>query len=326
VAHGLIISQTQQESKVDIVLNRRGGVPVRDQLVAQLELKILGGVIAPGERLPSVRSLARRLDVHANTVSAAYRDLESAGHVELVRGAGVFVRKGAPSALPEARGLDEMIRLALSAAFRKGYSGVEIKAAIERWLRAAPPERMVVVDPSPAMAELVAHEVRSVLPIPVSGCGLDELAREPGLLSGALALTLPYHAAAVARHVPGAAIEVLHLAFPPKDREVVMKLPAGSTVVVISHSPTVLPFASVLLRSLRGDEVHVETRLVKEPKEWRRLLPAADLVFADALAVTAVKKARPKRLREFRVLTEAALNRLQNALTVVVPRGDGHRP
>ncbi|HEX9204259.1 MAG TPA: GntR family transcriptional regulator [Vicinamibacteria bacterium] len=308
---------------MDIVLNRRGGVPVRDQLVAQLELKILGGSFVPGERLPSVRALARRLDVHANTVSAAYRDLESAGHVELRRGAGVFVRRGAPTALPEARGLDEMIRLALSAAFRKGHSGVEIKAAVERWLKAAPPERVVVVDPSPEMAELVAHEVRSVLPIPVAGCGLLDLAREPGLLSGALALTLPYHASAVTRHVAGAAVDVIHLEFPQKDREAVLDLPPGSTILVVSHSPTVLPFASVLLRTLRGDEVLVEARLARNPKEWRRLVPAADLVFADALAVEAVKKARPRRLREFRVLTQPALGRLRGVLSVVVPRGDG---
>ena len=216
-----------------------------------------------------------------------------------------------------------MIRLALSAAFRQGHTGVEIKAAVERWLKAAPPERVVVVDPSPEMADLVAHEVRSVLPIPVAGCGLLDLAREPGLLSGALALTLPYHATAVSRHVPGAAVQVIHLEFPQKDREAVLELPPGSTILVVSHSPTVLPFASVLLRTLRGDEVLVETRLAKSPKEWRRLVPAADLVFADALAVEAVKKARPRRLREFRVLTQPALRRLQDVLSVVVPRGDG---
>jgi GntR family transcriptional regulator len=311
---------------MDIVLNRRGGVPVRDQLVAQLELKILGGGLLPGERLPSVRGLARRLDVHANTISAAYRDLEAAGHVELRKGAGVFVRPGAPAALPEARGLDEMIRLALSAAFRKGYSGVEIKSTVERWLRAAPPERVVVVDRSPEMAELVAFEVRAVLPIPVSGCSLEDLAKEPGLLSGALALTLPYHAAAVAREAPGAAIEVIHLGLSAKDRAAVLAVPLGAAVLVISHAPTVLPFASTLVRSLRGDEVLVETELAKNAKEWRRLLPAADLVFTDGLSVEVVQKARPRRLLEFRVLTQPALKRLRHALAIVVPGGNGAAP
>src|ERR671916_570548 len=98
-------------SNMDIVLNRRGGVPVREQIVTQLEMKILEGSLAEGQRLPSVRALSRRLDVHHNTVSAAYQDLEASGHVELHRGSGVFVRRAGVKTLADARGLDEIIRL-----------------------------------------------------------------------------------------------------------------------------------------------------------------------------------------------------------------------
>ena len=154
---------------MDIVLNRKGGVPLHDQLLAQLELKILGGALSPGQRLPSVRALARQLGLHANTVSAAYQELESAGHVRLRRGAGVFVRDGAPSTLEDAQGLDEMIRLVVGTAFRKGYGGAEIKQAVERWLQAAPAERVLVVDPRRETVKLVAHEVREALGVAVSG-------------------------------------------------------------------------------------------------------------------------------------------------------------
>lgn len=310
---------------MELLLNRRGGVPVRDQLVAQLQLQILGGRLAPGQRLPSVRALARRLDVHANTVSAAYQDLESFGLVELRRGAGVFVRRGAPTSLEEARGLDELIRVALRAAFRKGHSGVEIRDAVERWLKAAPPERLVVVDTSPEMGELVAREVRDVLPIPVSSCSVKEAQAEPALLSGAVVLTLPYHAATVSKLAPRSAVEVLHIEFSRKDQELVQSLPAGSTVLVVSHSPTILPFASVLLRSLRGDEVLGEVKLLARSREWKRLLPVADLVLADAVAADALRPSRPTRMREFRVLTGAALQRLKQSLATVVPRSGGRR-
>src|SRR4051812_47821882 len=106
---------------MDIVLNRRGGIPFRDQIVAQLEMRILAGELAQGQRLPSVRALARRLKVHHNTVSAAYQDLESSGHVELQRGSGVFVRRSEAASLGDAGGLDEMIKLALASAVRKGF-------------------------------------------------------------------------------------------------------------------------------------------------------------------------------------------------------------
>ncbi|MCG6922112.1 MAG: GntR family transcriptional regulator [Acidobacteria bacterium] len=305
---------------MDFVLNRKGGVPLHDQLLAQLELKILGGGIAPGERLPSVRALARQLGLHANTVSAAYRELEAAGHVELKRGAGVFVRAGKPASLEEARGLDEMIRLAVGTALRKGYSGAEITATVERWLRAAPAERVVVVDPRVETIDLVVHEVREALGVPVSGCTLENLAAEPALLSGALGLVFPYHAGKVARLVPGAALVVIHVGLTREDRERIVALPAGATVLLVSRSPLVLSFAAAVIGGLRGDEVLVETRLLGRRAEWRRLLPAADLVLVDVLARAAVQAARPKRLSEVRLLNKTTLGRVRRGLSAVVPR------
>ena len=307
---------------LDFVLNRRGGVPIRDQLVTQLELKILDGSLAHGQRLPSVRSLARRLKVHHNTVSAAYQDLEEAGHVELQRGSGVFVRRAGATALPEAKGLDEMIRMALHAAFRKGFSGVEIRAAVERWLAAAPPDRVVVVDPSPEMGELLVHELKHLLRIPATSCTVEDVGRDPTRVAGALTLVLPYHVAAVSALAPEASVEVVTLEVSEPHRAAVAALKAGSIVLFVSHSPTVLPFASVFLRSLRGDEILVETRLLAAVREWKRLVKVADLVFADSLSAPLVRAAGARHLREIRVVQLSSLERLRDALTIVVPRAD----
>jgi DNA-binding transcriptional regulator YhcF (GntR family) len=299
---------------VDFVLSRKGGVPLHDQLLAQLELRILTGVLAPGQRLPSVRALARRLGLHANTVSSAYQALEAAGHVELRRGAGVYVRPGAPASLEDARGLDELIRLALRTAFRKGHSGGEIRQAVERWLRAAPPERVVFVDPRRETLDLVAHEIRTALGVAVAGCTLVELEGDPGLADGALLVALPYHSAKVARAAPGVPVETIRVEGSQDDLKAVMALPSGSTVLLVSGSPIVLQLGQALLGSMRGDEILCEARLVGKRAEWRRLLPAADLVLADALAAAAVREARPRRLREFRLVGERDLARLRRAL------------
>jgi DNA-binding transcriptional regulator YhcF (GntR family) len=299
---------------VDFVLKRKGGVPLHDQLLAQLELRILTGVLAPGQRLPSVRALARRLGLHANTVSSAYRQLEAAGHVELRRGAGVYVRSGTPASLEDAHGLDELIRLALSAAFRKGHSGAEIRAAVERWLRAAPPERVVVVDPRRETLELVAHEIRTAIGVPAAGCTLEELEREPGLASGALLVALPYHAARVARAVPGTPVETIRVEASEEAEKAVLALPGGGTVVLVSSSPILRQIAQGRISGLRGDELLVEAKLVSRRAEWRRLLPAADLVLVDALAAGVVREARPRRLRELRLVGERDLARLRKAL------------
>jgi GntR family transcriptional regulator / MocR family aminotransferase len=79
---------------VRLWLSREHAVSIREQLSAQLLLGIVSRRLAPGERLPSVRELARRLGIHANTVSAAYRDLAARGWVSKRRGSGVYVREG----------------------------------------------------------------------------------------------------------------------------------------------------------------------------------------------------------------------------------------
>jgi hypothetical protein len=66
--------------------------------------------------------------------------------------------------------------------------------------------------------------------------------------------------------------------------------------------------------------VLVETRLLERRTEWRRLVSAADLVIVDALAERAVGAAAPKRLRELRLLSKAALDRVRRGLAAIVPR------
>lgn len=305
---------------MEIVLNRRGRIPVREQIATQLQLQILAGALAHGQRLPSVRALARRLRVHHNTVSAAYQDLQQAGHVQLKRGAGVYVRHAGPTELPEARGLDEMIRLALRSAFGMGYSGTEIRAAVERWLAADPPERLVVVDPSRDMGELLVQELRTGLERAASTVTLDDVARDPGLLEGTLALVLPYHYGKLRQLAPSAAVEEVTIEVAEGDRKAISALPEGSIVLVVSHASVVLPFASVFLHSLRGDEVFVDTRPLSAAAEWRRLAPAADLVLADVLSAPAVREAGARRVREVRIVSPRALERLRGELTVVTPR------
>ena len=60
---------------------------VRDGIRAQVE----SGTLEPGFRLPPVRSLALELDLAANTVARAYKELEALGVVETRGRAGTFV-------------------------------------------------------------------------------------------------------------------------------------------------------------------------------------------------------------------------------------------
>src|SRR5947208_13389314 len=76
---------------------RGSEVSIREQVVTQVVLGILSDDLPAGQRLPSTRELARRFKVHANTVSAAYKQLEREGWVEFRRGSGIYVRASKPA-------------------------------------------------------------------------------------------------------------------------------------------------------------------------------------------------------------------------------------
>lgn len=61
-------------------------VPAYRQIVDGLRILLVGGKLAPGSELPSVRRVARDLGVHFNTVAEAYRTLAEEGWLRLHHG------------------------------------------------------------------------------------------------------------------------------------------------------------------------------------------------------------------------------------------------
>ena len=49
------------------------------------------GVLAPGDKLPSVRAMASQLSINPNTIQRAYNELEAEGYIYSVAGKGSFV-------------------------------------------------------------------------------------------------------------------------------------------------------------------------------------------------------------------------------------------
>ena len=62
-----------------IRLDYRDARPIYEQVKDGLRRLMVTGVLAPGEKLPSVRSLAMDLAINPNTIQRAYAQLESQG-------------------------------------------------------------------------------------------------------------------------------------------------------------------------------------------------------------------------------------------------------
>ncbi|GKX29108.1 GntR family transcriptional regulator [Vallitalea longa] len=66
-------------------------VPVYIQILSYLKELVIKRQLKEGEKMPSVRELAKDLKVNPNTVQRAYRELESEGIIVSKRGMGSFV-------------------------------------------------------------------------------------------------------------------------------------------------------------------------------------------------------------------------------------------
>src|ERR1044072_2243467 len=66
-------------------------MPLYAQLTRAIRFAIATGKLRVGEQLPTVRHLAIKLRVNANTVAKVYAELERNGILETRRGVGTFV-------------------------------------------------------------------------------------------------------------------------------------------------------------------------------------------------------------------------------------------
>ena len=76
---------------IPITLNSRDPRPIYLQVKESLRQLIIGGVLTPESKLPSVREIAGTLAINPNTIQRAYRELEQAGLIATVAGKGCFV-------------------------------------------------------------------------------------------------------------------------------------------------------------------------------------------------------------------------------------------
>lgn len=74
-----------------IRVEKGSAVPISSQIAEQIASFCAAGRLAPGDRLPSVRELARELAVNQNTILRVYERLVREGLLEMRQGQGTFV-------------------------------------------------------------------------------------------------------------------------------------------------------------------------------------------------------------------------------------------
>ncbi len=74
-----------------IIISNSSPDPIYEQITRQIKAQVLKGDLQPGDVLPSIRSLARELQISVITTKRAYEELEREGFINAVTGKGSFI-------------------------------------------------------------------------------------------------------------------------------------------------------------------------------------------------------------------------------------------
>jgi DNA-binding transcriptional regulator YhcF (GntR family) len=286
---------------------RGSEVSIREQLVTQVVLGILSDDLAPGQRLPSTRELARRFHLHPNTISAGYRQLQRDRWVEFRRGSGVYVRASKPEVVPTAAlALEQMIARLFRSARKLGVTLPVLRTRLRQWLELQPPDHFLLIEPDEELRRILAAEIARAVTFPVESCGPEDCPTAP---EGGVPVALP-NRVATARQLlpPGAELITLQIRSVPTSLAGYLPAPSGALVGVASRWPEFLKVARAVLTAAGFHPDSLVLRDAREPN-WQRGLKQTAAVVCDLL--TAAELPEGCRAIPFSVLSETSIAELR---------------
>ena len=307
-------------------LDRKSGVPYYIQLKEQIRRRITKGVWTAGTKLPTERELAESLAVSRNTVSQAYKELESEGILSSARGRGTFVEDTQLIMQQEGR-KEKVLRIvdvAMEEAVGLGFSiddfvsfvhvrGMEKKDLLSR-------RKVVFIVTNPEQLSDVNWNLGlgvSLLPFLLSE--LQESPRAQERLDGMdMAVTGVTHLAEVKNLLDKLQIPILGISLQPKLETIVRiaKLTMGRKLALVCESNQ---FAEKVIASLKQAGLHPAMNTLIQPSEakLREELSECGAVILSPKLRLRVEKVLPENMEciEFRFEPDAgSLNLLRGAL------------
>ena len=115
-----------------VLIDNKSGIPIYEQIFTQIKEQIMSGTLQADSPLPSIRNLAKDLQISVITTKRAYDELEKEGYLYSLPGKGCFVAAKNPSLMREENlkriegYMEEIARLA-------SLYGLEKEEIMEMW-------------------------------------------------------------------------------------------------------------------------------------------------------------------------------------------------
>lgn len=118
---------------MNIIISNTSDEPIYLQIINQMKEQILKGQLTDSQALPSIRNLAKELNISVITTKRAYEELEKEGLIITVAGKGSYVAPLNREMLREAKlkMVEEALAEAVNTAKMAGLSLEELKEMLE---------------------------------------------------------------------------------------------------------------------------------------------------------------------------------------------------
>ena len=116
---------------MQIIISDKSSAPIYEQITKQIKEGILNHALAPDEMLPSIRQLAKELQISVITTKRAYEELENEGLIYSVPQKGFFVSPSKVEILREKRLIEDTAAQLIKEGKAAGLSLDEVQTMIE---------------------------------------------------------------------------------------------------------------------------------------------------------------------------------------------------
>ncbi len=277
------------------------------QLYDQLSFAITTRQYQTGDQLPSTRQLAQWTGLHRNTINKVYQQLKQSGLVEARGGSGIYVSE--PNSDVSTAELPlKLLRACLDKMLGAGFSLAQSKELIVQeidWRLSSNAQLLVVSGrEDPGIAQIMAMELETALPIPVQIVAIEDLPQVLEHTSAGTVVTNRYFLDVTRKAIGDHNIRIFAIDIYSYGKEIqhIRTLPAGSYVGLVSISPGALRLAESLINSLRGDDILVVTVLPQDTYRLQTMARSANVVITghsgrkeldEAIALTKKERIRP---------------------------------
>jgi len=306
---GIMFSRSQS---VRFWITKNSELSVHEQLVCQVILAILSEDLPAGHKLPSTRGVAQRYKIHANTVSAAWHHLLEHGWVELRKGSGLYVNsRHAPGT--DGAPLEQLLTDLLRTARTLGHEPDDVLYRLERMLHPRRCARIVIVEPDPAMREILLAEIGEHVTVPIETAELPALPGSTTTGDGALIAALPTRETTVRKHLPPEAhFFLLRLRSVRASLEGQVRPSPNAILTIVSRSSEFRQWARAILIAV-GIQPDCLAEVDTVLYGWQERASAGALAICDVVAARLLPPRCPCRI--FRIISDASLAELSATVT-----------